>query len=156
MAKQDRSLTDEEKKELILDAVKTLDFGKISSYNELEAEVCTRIRTLQSLMSERSLPMRMLEGIPIYAEVISCEKEENTSRYLLTFKASNAEEGAEPEIIRSDRTDGRNGKAVDKMWCEIEAGQRVLLYKITEETNNPKKPKVRVAPYIVITGRPKK
>lgn len=155
MANKDRGLTEEEKKELILDAVRTLNFSDYKSQADLDAAVCTRVRTLQGLLREDSIPMRMLEGIPIRAEVISCEKEENTSRYLLTFKANNAEEGAEPEIIRSDRTDGWNGRAVEKMWSGIEPGQRVLLYKVTEETNNPKKPKVRVAPYIVIIGRPK-
>lgn len=156
MANQDKGLTNEEKRELILDAIKTLDFSKFGSFNEMEAEVCTRVRTLQSLLGEKSLPMRMLSGIPIYAEVVSCTKEESTSRYVLTFKASNADEGAEPEHIRSDRTDGRGGKGVDAMWSAIEPGQRVLLYKLMEETKNPDKPKVRVAPYITILGRAKK
>ena len=156
MANQDKGLTEEEKKELILDAVRTLNFSDYQSYAELESDLCTRVRTLQNLLSERSLPMRMLEGIPIYAEVISCEKEESTSRYLLTFKASNANEGDEPEHIRSDRTDGRGGRGVETMWAAIEPGQRVLLYKLIEETNNAKKPKVRVAPYITVIGRVKK
>ena len=156
MANKDYSLTEDEKKDLILDAVRTLNFGDYKTQAELDAAVCTRVRTLQGLLNENSLPMRMLDGIPIRAEVISCEKEESTSRYLLTFKASNAKEGKDPEHIRSDRTDGWNGKAVEKMWCEVAPGQRVLLYKVSEETNNPDKPKVRVAPYIVITGRPKK
>lgn len=155
MANKDYKLTEEEKKELILDAVKTLNFSDYKTQADLDVAVCTRVRTIQGLMNENSLPMRMLDGTPIRAEVISCEKEENTSRYLLTFKANNAEDGADPEIIRSDRTDGWNGKAVEKMWADIEPGQRVLLYKVVEDTNNPKKPKVRVAPYIIVT-RPNK
>lgn len=156
MANKDFSLTDDEKKELILDAVRTLNFSDYKNTTDLDLAVCTRVRTLQGFLSPNSLQMRMLDGIPIRAEVISCEKEESTSRYLLTFKASNAKEGKEIEHIRSDRTDGWNGKAVEKMWGEVAPGQRVLLYKVAEETNNPDKPKVRVAPYIAILWRPKK
>lgn len=152
MANQDKKLSAEEKHDLVFDAIRTLNLNEYKSFNELEAALCTRIRTLQSLTNENSVAMRMLDGIPIYAEVVSCEKEENTTRYLLTFRATN---GDEDEHIRSDRTDGRNGKAVDEMWSKIQPGYRVCLYKTQEATKNPNKPTVRVCPYITVLSRPR-
>lgn len=145
---QTNPLTEAEKRELVIDALRTMDMSDYKSQPELEVALATRVRTIQNLLSERSLPMRMLEGIPIRATVVDIKKEENTNRYLLTFKATNAKEGDENEHIRSDRTDGWNGKGVEEMWSRIKPGQRVILYKLNETTNNPNKPKVRVAPYI--------
>ena len=144
------AMTDEQKHDLIIDALRTMDMTDYKSQPELEVALTTRVRTIQSLLSERSLPMRMLDSIPIRATVTGIELEANTNRYLVHFRARNAEEGAEDEIIRSDRTDGWNGRAVTRMWEKIQVGDYIQLYKLTEDTNNPKKPKVRVAPYVMV------
>ena len=73
-----------------------------------------RINSLRAQLRDSSLPMRMLGCVPIYATVLGIEFEESSTRYVITFKADR--EGAEPETIRSDRTDGRDGDFVKKLW----------------------------------------
>lgn len=149
---QSNQLTEAEKREIILDAVRTVDFGKCKNRAELEMEVARRVGTLMYLISDKSLPHRELDATPLWgAEVIDITFEESSKRYLMTFKAAKSNK-QEPEIVRSDRTDGSNGNIVKEMWSKVKKGSRVGIYKLTEETGNPSVPKVRVAPIVVVLG----
>ena len=147
---QSNQLTEAEKREIILTAAKTTDFSKPKSRPELEMEIARRVCTLLYLISEKSVPHRAIDAVPLWgAEVLDITFEESSKRYLMTFKAAKSNK-QEPETIRSDRTDGSNGNEVKKMWSKVKKGDRVAIYKLTEETGNPNVPKVRVAPIIAV------
>ena len=107
---------------------------------------------IRSQIAESSLAMRTLAAIPIMATVEDVRLEESSKRLLVTFRPDRVREGFEQtEIIRTDRTDGWRGESVRKMWGGVK-GRHVRLYKLTEPTDNPERPKVRVAPYVEVIG----
>lgn len=147
-------LSQEMKQFIIASAYASLDFSQIEpNQASLDEHLMRRINSLRSQLRDSSLPMRMLGCVPIYATILNIEFEESSTRYVITFKADR--EGAEPETIRSDRTDGRDGDFVKKLWGNKFAslvGAPVIIYKTNEEmsSKNPrdKGRTVRVAPYV--------
>lgn len=103
---------------------------------------------LKSLMRERSLVKRVLNSVPIPATVTDVSFEESSNRLVVSYKPDVVREGfKEVEQIRTDRLDGANQEVVRAMWSNL-VGIHVVIYKTDEETNNPKHPKVRIAPYV--------
>lgn len=142
----------EEVKSVITDAVKLIDrrqFRKPGSYDfEVTRRALELRRDTYSQTADNSIASRTLMAVPIRATVLKIELEENTQRYLITFKADSQEEGKEVvETIRSDRLDSWYGDMVRQMWDGLE-GEHVCIYKCMEQTNDPKKPKVRTAPFV--------
>lgn len=94
-------------------------------------------------MSPHSNAMKMLDSVRIYADVISVEYEESSTRMLTTFRQV---DGDQMKTIRSGRTDGYGGDEVRRLW-ELAVGKRAYIYKYPEEKDGRK---YRFAPYIDI------
>lgn len=145
-------LSPEMKQFIIASAYASLDFSHIEpNQASLDEHLMRRVNSLRYQLRDTSLPMRMLNCVPLYATIIKIEFEESSTRYVITFKTDN--EGAEPETIRSDRTDGRDGEFVKKLWGNPNLiGAPVIIYKMNEDMSS-KNPRdrgrtVRVAPYV--------
>lgn len=145
-------MSQEMKQFVIASAYASLDFSQIEpTQASLDEHLMRRINSLRYQLRDTSLPMRMLNCVPLYATIISVEFEETSTRYVITFKTD--QEGSEAETIRSDRTDGRDGDFVKKLWSNPHLiGAPVIIYKTNEDmsTKNPrdKGRTVRVAPYV--------
>lgn len=145
-------LSQDMKQFIVASAYASLDFSQIEpNQASLDEHLMRRINSLRAQLRDSSLPMRMLGCVPLYATILGIEFEESSTRYVITFKADR--EGAEPETIRSDRTDGRDGDFVKKLWSNPNlVGAPVIIYKTNEEmsSKNPrdKGRTVRVAPYV--------
>lgn len=117
---------------------------------EADLAVASMALRVKDQLSRGSLAMRALAAVPIAATVESVELEESSQRLLVTFRPDRRREGYEPkETIRTDRTDGRRGDLVRRLWSGIE-GRHVRIYKLTEDSGNPERPKVRVAPFVEV------
>lgn len=107
---------------------------------------------IRSQVEEHSLAMRTLGAVPITATIEDVKMEESSKRLLVTYRPDRTREGYEPtETVRTDRTDGWCGESVRKMWSGL-TGHHVRIYKTTEPTGNPERPKFRVAPYVEVIG----
>lgn len=105
---------------------------------------------MREQVDERSLAMRTLAAVPIAATIEEVAPEASSTRLIVRFRPDFQREGFEPcETIRTDRTDGQRGEAVRLMWSGL-AGRHVVIYKALEESGNPERPKVRVAPYVEV------
>ena len=112
-----------------------------------DISVTNRALRIKEQLSEASLAMRTLSAIPIMCTIENVRLEESTKRLLVTFRPDRQREGySATEVIRTDRTDGWRGESVKRLWDGLE-GEHVRIYKLTEETGNPERPRVRVAPY---------
>lgn len=144
MPKDEREMTRNE--QVILTAINTLDFSKYKTQEQVDKALYKRISTIENYLREDSIANRILDSVKIPATIISIELEQSSKRFVITYKADKSNE--ETETIRSDRTDTFNGDEVKKLWKKELVGKRVLIYKTTEQTNNPKKPTVRIAPFV--------
>lgn len=125
-------------------AIASLDFSKYKTAAEVEQAVLKRVSFINTrFMSPRSNAMKMLDSVRIYADVISVEYEESSTRMLATFKQVDSEQ---TETIRSERTDGYGGDETRQLW-ESAVGKRAYIYKYLEEKDGRK---YRFAPYIDI------
>lgn len=133
-----------EREWLIKEAVRRCPSPKPST-----GEVLDEFFYLKALMDRKSVFMRTAYAVPIPARVISVSFEESSSRYLITYLPVRGygSTDSKEEHVRSDRTDGRNGKAISEMCSDL-AGRNVIIYKTTQKTNDPESPTVRIAPYI--------
>ena len=117
-----------------------------------DISVTNRALRIREQLSEGSLAMRTLSAIPIIGTIEDVRLEESTKRLLVTFRPDRQREGySATEVIRTDRTDGWRGEFVKRMWSGLE-GKHVRIYKTTEATSNPERPKVRVAPFVERLG----
>jgi len=117
---------------------------------DFELDVLKTAARLRPYVSDKAAVSRMLESIPIYATVESVAFEKTSNRYVVTFVADNQPNGKQKvETIRSDRTDSRHGKLVERMFSDI-AGKHVCLYKYLEQTSNRDMPEVRVCPFVQV------
>lgn len=145
-------LSPEMKQFIVASAYASLDFSQIEpNQASLDEHLMRRVNSLRYQLRDTSLPMRMLSCVPLYATIISVEFEESSTRYVITFKTDS--EDAETETVRSDRTDGRDGDFVKKLWSNPHLiGAPVIIYKTNEDmsTKNPRDRgrTVRVAPYV--------
>ena len=135
---------------IVATAIASIDFSRYDSYSDMLLAVCKRTDTVSDLIRDTSVPIRMTGAVRIAAKIKEVKFEESSQRYTITYTSDkpNADGEFAPEHIRSDRTDGRFGDAVKRLWSGVNPGDHVIIYKVMEETNNPKKPQVRVAPYV--------
>jgi hypothetical protein len=118
-----------------------------------DISVTNRALRIKEQLSEASLAMRTLSAIPIMCTIENVRLEESTKRLLVTFRPDRQREGYDAtEVIRTDRTDGWRGESVKRLWDGLE-GEHVRIYKLTEETGNSERPRVRVAPYVERLGK---
>lgn len=131
---------------LVKEAVRRCSTPKPST-----SEVLDEFFYLKSLMDRNSVFMRTAYAVPIPARVVSVRYEETSTRYLITYLPVKGYGNADvkEEHVRSDRTDGRNGKAISYMCSDL-AGRSVIIYKTMQKTNDSDNPAVRIAPYIRI------
>ena len=123
-------------------AVASLDFSKYKTAAEVEQALLKRVAFVSNrCMSPNSNAMKMLDSVRIYADVISVEYEESSTRMLATFKQV---DGDQEETIRSERTDKYGGEEIRRLW-ESAVGKRAYIYKYLEEKDGRK---YRFAPYI--------
>ena len=133
---------------IIAAAIASVDFSKYTTLDAAERAVLKRISVInRRFMSPRSVAMRMQDAFRISATITNIEYEERTTRFIISFKADNKDDG-KIETIRSDRTDNYNGEFVKAMWDKALIGKRVLLYKTKEETGKPDMPTCRIAVYV--------
>lgn len=135
---------------IVATAVASINFSRYESYSDMLLAVCKRTDTVSDLMRDTSIPIRMTGAVRIAAKIDEVKFEESSQRYTITYTSDkpNANGESVAEHIRSDRTDGRFGDAVKRLWSGVHKGDHVIIYKVMEDTNNPNKPKVRVAPYV--------
>lgn len=133
-----------EKDWLVKEAVRRCASPKPST-----GEVLDDFFYLKSLMDKSSVFMRTAYAVPIPARVVSVSYEESSTRYLITYLPVRGygSADAKEEHVRSDRTDGWNGKAISDMCSDL-AGRNVIIYKTVQRTKDADNPSVRIAPYI--------
>ena len=136
-----------ENSQIIANAVQIVNSATDEPDN-FDFEVARVALMLRRQLRETSLVSRILNATAIFGTVVSVAFEESSKRYVIQFKAGKQREGFDDiESFRSDRVDGPNGRMVEQMWSNA-AGRRGYIYKYLEATNDPKKPSVRLAPYI--------
>lgn len=144
--------------QIVLAAFKSLDLTSVRSEAQLEDLVTARALTLRRLLKPGSLPMRTLGAYPIPARVLSIEEgADDSHRLLVTFRALRAEDGSEPETIRTDRCDGPLGRVVKGMWSDEVVSRpgrdrKVVIYKQTEQDTQDQTRRYRNAPYVTRFG----
>lgn len=138
--------------EIIAHAVRGVPGTAFQTRQVADMAVTNMALRMRSQLAENSLAMRTLDSIPILATIDEIKLEESSKRLLVTFRPDHVREGYEPkQTIRTDRTDGWRGESVRKLWSGLE-GHHVRLYKRTEPTSNPDRPKACVAPYVEVVG----
>lgn len=114
---------------------------------DVELDVTGEYLRIHRLMSEKALPSRVASSVVIRCTIQAIELEESSRRYLITFLADGLDK---PEVIRSDRTDGRRGAAVMSLWRDVRPGTRALIYKHNENQTSERANGYRVAPYVIV------
>lgn len=137
-----------ENAEIVAIAVHQVPVTAFQTRHVADMAVTKAALRVREQVDERSLAMRTLDALPILATVESVEMEEASRRLLVTFRPDRQREGYEPtETIRTDRTDGWRGESVKRMWSGLE-GHHVRIYKALEDSGNPERPKIRIAPFV--------
>ena len=134
---------------LIVEAAKIVGDKPYSTRGEWELAVARGVARLRYLMNPNSVPSRIVDSVVLHVRILDVMYEESSTRFVVTFRELRASPDSKLERIRSDRTDGPNGKAVRDMW-EGTAGHVARLYKYLDSTGDPDKPSVRVAPLVEI------
>lgn len=144
---QDEAITLQQR--IVLAAIQSIDFSEYKTYTELEQALCQRVITIRDFVDPRSVASQVAEAIPIFATIKSVTYEESSTRFVINYVADRNSFGENAEEhIRSNRTDGKGGASVRRMWENLKSGDHVIIYKTMEETGDRKKPSVRVAPYV--------
>ena len=114
--------------------------------DSFEAAMAEEYLFLRRMMSPSSLTSRIAASVPIKCRVEAIELEESSNRLVVTFTADGQ---GDPERIRTDRLDGRNGELVRTLWSDIRPGSRAVVYKLNENASAARASGYRVAPYVV-------
>ena len=149
--------TPEENRAIALAALAGISFSNYADRSELDYAVAHRCSRIASYVGNpNSIAMRMLDSVRVYAKITGVEFEESSQRYIVSFRAANAEEGSEDEKIRTDRVDASNGEFVKRMVKGGDAsklvGKHAFVYKRNEPMKDAKGRTVRVCPFLEILG----
>lgn len=149
-------LTEDQKLDVIsqIAAQMTSDDAKDPAIMHYKA--CRRYADIYApLLSDRSPVSKMMEAVQIPAKITSVEYEPTSTRYVVGFTAF--AKGAQPERVRTERTDGQYGEMVRRFLRVQEGGESALVgesavvYKYSEQLevkNSHGGDKVRVTPFI--------
>ena len=110
--------------------------------------VATMASKLTRILDDESTSVQLLRSVVIRATVKKVDYEESSHRYVVSFVAANDPEG-KVETVRSNRLDGRGGKAARAIWGRDLDGHDVMLYKTNEAVGrDPKNAQgYRVSPW---------
>lgn len=105
--------------------------------DQWQKAVIRRATTIQRMrfLQEGSLLMNVLDSVRIRATVTSVEYEESSTRFVITYHATNSDDGA-TETIRTPRTDGYYGKMlaqdIEKLKKVAGTDRQVIIFKHNE------------------------
>lgn len=105
--------------------------------DQWQRAVIRRATTIQRLrfLQEGNLLMNVMDSVRIKATILSVVYEESSTRYVITYHASNAEAGT-TEQIRTPRTDNFYGKIIsqdiEKLKTRAGSDKPVIIYKHNE------------------------
>lgn len=136
-----RKMTNEE---LILAAIGMTPEDVLRDPAKAETAIARNVVRIEGQTSEHSLASRVLNSVKIPATVESVVLEPRSQRLVVAFRPDRVREGApEVERARTDRVDGWRGQQTRELWTGL-VGRHALLFKTTESTGDPSRPKVRV------------
>lgn len=113
------------------------------------------VLNISRMTADNSLAVLVQKSVRLVGTIKDIQFEESSQRYLVTFRASNAEED---EIVRSERVDSARGDSVKELWGRNNLiGHRVVLYKHNERVGEDKMSEkgYRVAPWVTDLGAAK-
>lgn len=118
-------------------AIASTDIRPDMTEEQWQRAVVRRATTIQRLrfLQEGSVMMNVLDSVRIRANVISVEFEESSKRYVITYHASNADNG-QTETIRTPRSDTYEGKLlaqdIEKLKSYAGSNKQVVIFKHNE------------------------
>lgn len=115
---------------------------------DFDLAVAKEMNRIRYVASENSLTSRLRDAVRIPCVILAVDYEDNSKRYVITFRADN---GDRDETIRSERTDSRRGDLVQRLWGPgtDRVNQRAIIYKANEGVGESVEAShgYRVAPY---------
>lgn len=115
---------------------------------DFDLEVAKEMNRIRFIASENSLTSRLHDAVRIRCIILSVAYEDNSKRYVITFRADNSDKD---ETIRSERINSRRGDLVQKLWGPgtDRVNKRAIIYKSNEGVGESAGAShgYRVAPY---------